>query len=288
MNIAWFANQCPMKQKIVSLIAACNLSQMISQPTRVFTNSAGHTSATCIDHIYTNIPECCTKPVSRSVGFSDHNIIAITRKTKIPKCKVNIVHKRMFKKCIPESFLADVGGIAWTDVYAAEEPEAALNIFMERFMKIVDRHAPMRKCILKGRPAPWLNESIKSLMKERDKAKYILVKTGLVEDRFKYCQLRNQVTKLNRLTKKDYYMQRINAVKQDGKSLWKTLNEIMGRRTSGGASFVESEGKFLTKPSDIANYFNDFYINRVHALRQNMDNTDSNYLKFIKKRCDVR
>ena len=49
MNIDWFANQCPMKQKMVSLIDACNLSQMISQPTRVFTNIAGHTSATCID-----------------------------------------------------------------------------------------------------------------------------------------------------------------------------------------------------------------------------------------------
>ena len=137
MNIDWFATQCPMKQKMVSLIDACNLSQMISQPTRVFTNTAGHTYATCIDHIYTNIPQCCTKPVSRSVGFSDHNI-AITRKTKIPKCKVNIVHKRIFKKLIPERFLIDVGDIDWTDVYVAEEPEALLNIFMESFMKIVD------------------------------------------------------------------------------------------------------------------------------------------------------
>ena len=79
---------------------------------------------------------------------------------------------------------------------------------------------------------------------------------------------------------------RINAVKQDGKELWKTLNEIMGRLTTGGASFVESEGMFLTKPSDIAKYFNDFSINKVHALRQNMDKTDSNCLKLIKdKRC---
>ena len=81
-----------------------------------------------VDHIYTNIPQCCTKPVSRLVAFRDHNIIAITRKTKIPKCKVNIVHKRMFKKFIPKRFLADVGDIDWTDVYAAEEPEASLNI----------------------------------------------------------------------------------------------------------------------------------------------------------------
>jgi len=75
-------------------------------------------------------------------------------------------------------------------VYAAEEPEPSLNIFMESFMKIVDKHAPMRKCIVKARPAPWLNETLKSLMKDRDEAKSRTVKSGLVEDRFKCCQLR--------------------------------------------------------------------------------------------------
>ena len=70
-----------------------------------------------------------------------------------------------------------------------------------------------------------------------------------------YCQLRYQVTKLNRSMKKLYYMQRINDVKKDGKELSKTLNEIMGIRTTWWASFVESEHTFLTKTSDIANYF---------------------------------
>ena len=56
-------------------------------------------------------------------------------------------------------------------------------------------------------------------------------------------------------------MQRINAVKQDGEKIWKTLNKIMVRRTTGGASFVESDGMFLTNPSHIAIYFNEFFIN---------------------------
>ena len=60
----------------------------------------------------------------------------------------------------------------------------------------------MRKWIVKARPAPWLNKTLKRLMKERDEAKLTLVKSGLVEDRLKYCQLRNQVTKLNRSMKK--------------------------------------------------------------------------------------
>ena len=98
--------------------------------------------------------------------------------------------------------MADVGDIDWTNVYAAEDTEAYLNIFMESFMKIVDKHAPMRKCIVKTRPALWLNETLKSFMKDRDEAKLTLVKFGLVEDRFMYCQLRNQVTKLNKSMKK--------------------------------------------------------------------------------------
>ena len=69
-------------------------------------------------------------------------------------------------------------------------------------------------------------------------------------------------------------MQKINAVKRDSKEFWKTRYEIMGRRTTGGASFVESEGMLLTKPSDIA-------VNKIYALRQNMDNTDSDYKKLI-------
>ena len=38
---------------------------------------------------------------------------------------------------------------------------------------------------------------------------------------------------------------------------------------------------FLTKPSDAANYCHHFFINKVYALRQNMDNTDSDYKKLI-------
>ena len=126
------------------------------------------------------------------MGFSDHNIIAITRKTKIPKCQVNIVQKRMLKKFIPERLLADVGDIDWTDAYAAEEPEASLNDFMESFMKMVDKHAPMREWIVKNRPAPWPNETLKSLTKERDEAKFTPIKSGLLEDRFMLWRLRKE------------------------------------------------------------------------------------------------
>ena len=85
------------KKKILSFINACNLWQIDSLPTRVFTHQAGHTSSTCIDHIYTNVPELCSNTVP--VGFSDHNFILANAK---------IIYKRSYKRFADDHFLEDV------------------------------------------------------------------------------------------------------------------------------------------------------------------------------------
>lgn len=77
--------------------------------------------------------------------------------------------------------------------------------YLNIFMRIVDKHAPVKKCTAKSRPALRLNEFLKDLMKKRDEAKFTLANSGSVEDRLKYCQLRNQVMKLNKRMKMEYY-----------------------------------------------------------------------------------
>lgn len=58
----------------------CNLSQVINLPTRISINRDKSITSTCIDHFLVISYEKCSKPVSVPVGFSDHNIIALTRK----------------------------------------------------------------------------------------------------------------------------------------------------------------------------------------------------------------
>lgn len=69
----------------MSAAKTCNLTQVVTLPTRMFTNKFGITRSTCIDHIFTDMPEHCSKAVSVAPGCSDHNLVAIIRKTKIPK-----------------------------------------------------------------------------------------------------------------------------------------------------------------------------------------------------------
>ena len=74
LNIDWFSSSCPLKRKLLTVTSACNLVQVINQPTRVFTNTTGTRSSTFIDHICTNTVELCSKAVSVPIGCSDHNI----------------------------------------------------------------------------------------------------------------------------------------------------------------------------------------------------------------------
>lgn len=123
-------------------------------------------------------------------------------------------------------------------------------------------------------------------MRQRDEAKLVVVKSGSLVHRLKYCTLRNQVTKTSKQKKTEYYKQRIDSIKHDGIKLWNTFNEVMGSEKNGRASFVESDGVFLTKPQDIINYFNNlffiFFINKVKNLRQGLGGTGSNSCKMIR------
>ena len=47
------------------------------------------------------------KAVSKAIGCSDHNIVAISRKTKVPKAGPNIVYKRSYNAFCSASHVVD-------------------------------------------------------------------------------------------------------------------------------------------------------------------------------------
>lgn len=113
------------------------------------------------------------------------------------------------------------------------------------------------------------------MITQRDNAKVIANLSGCLTDRELYCKLRNKVTKLNKNTKREYYQQKISNPRYDSKEIWKTLNEIMRRKSNMCSTYVDCEGVYITKPQEIGNYFNIFFINKVEKLRATMIPTQS-------------
>ena len=110
-------------------------------------------------------------------------------------------------------------------------------------------HAPIKTV-----KSPWIDEEFKNGMVERNEANGIRNKSGSTTDWQMYCKLRNHVTDLNKKKNKLYYEIKINSIKNDSKKLLSTLNVIFGKKANSAPSFIESDGLFITKLTDIANY----------------------------------
>ena len=96
-------------------------------------------TSTCIYHIFTNAAELCSKAVSVSIYCSDHNIVAIRRKAKVPKVGPKVIYKRSYKIFSQVSFVEDVKHVFLSDVYVEVKPDATLEIFVKCFMPIVNK-----------------------------------------------------------------------------------------------------------------------------------------------------
>lgn len=107
--------------------------------------------------------------------------------------------------------------------------------------------------------SPWLDQELKTYIIERDRAKADAVKSGSEREWGKYRKLRNFVTMLNKAKKKKYYYNRISSNNIDSKTIWKVLNQLMGKSGRSTPSFLEAEGNFITKPSEIANYLSGYF-----------------------------
>jgi hypothetical protein len=171
------------------------------------------------------------------VGFSDHNIVALTVKTKVPKAGPTVIHRRTYKTFLENDFIADVENIEWDTVLEKMHENAALDFFMNLFSAVCDKHAPIKKFTVRSLKAPWLDEELRKLMRQRDLLKRSAIMSGNAADWQEYRSLRNIITKLNRQKKKYYYHSIFEECHGDSKKLWRVLNEAMGR-SNGQNSFI--------------------------------------------------
>ena len=141
----------------------------------------------------------------------------------------------------------------------------------------------MRKQTVRKVNCPWLDNELRDLIKQREDAKKQAVTSGYESDWLVYRKLRNHIVTINKKKKRQHYENKIRAVGNDKRKMWSVVNDMLGRQQSSGQAYIEVDGSFLTKPDQIANYFNDFFYSKVNTLRTNMIQSSTNISKSIIK-----
>ena len=146
-------------------------------------------------------------------------VLLAHRKNKTINHDHEILEYRCFTKFSEENFIHDLLISGIEVVEAITDRNESLNKFYDIEKSPLNVHVPLKQKQNKRAHQPnWLNQEIKDLMYERDKAQ----KDGYFE---RYKILRNKVICMIKDNKKKYFNEAIHD-KKNSKALWKNLKDI--------------------------------------------------------------
>lgn len=235
---------------VTEVLESLGLVQMIKQPTRITDKTA-----TLIDYALVSnvnlVKEVGTKHVPE---VSDHELVFLSLKIGHKQKKINYKTTRNFKNFNYAQFDSDLRSIPWNTIYELDDVDSKVGFLSDSINALLDIHAPFQTFRITKTYAPWLTNSIKAMMKDRDEALSKFKKTKNLQHWKDYKQLRNLVTRIVKHEKKIFC--KINIEKNKStKNMWGNIRKI----------FHDHDKRDIQLPSnfDNVNLINDHFVNSI-------------------------
>ena len=250
------------------------LTQLVSEATRVTRDSS-----TLIDHVYSNCPENVTSVNVPKIGLSDHFPVFFTRKMHVQPVKRThySITYRSFKNFDENKFRADIQAVPWNLIHLFDDADDAQEAWNDLFLEVVDKNIPVKQHRVKNINQPqWLTPDILDAMKCRDRHKSL----GN-NDEYKYW--RNKVLSLIKRAKQEKYEAYIENNKGKPGSIYKLFQEVgagKGIQKQNNISAIKNKDGLCTEdPTEMANTFNDFFVNVASKIKEPVIDTNHDQLK---------
>lgn len=140
------------------------------------------------------------------------------------------------------------------DIYA--------NNITECILELSKKYIPNKTIKIRQSDPPWLNNTIKKLMRKRKRYFDRYKRTRLTNDFDKYKQLRNRVTSEIRKSKKaqtEKLADKLASNSSESRDWWKTLKSFIKPSKSSSLPPLVKDGEVFQKEKDKANLLNDFF-----------------------------
>lgn len=186
-----------------------DLSQLIKGPTRIT-----QSTRTQIDFVLSNRPERISKSFNMITGLSDHNLSLVTRKLTRKRFSPSNTKEHEALRIpinMQEHFKSTIHSFKWNDLLLGKDLSEGSQIFSSKVQSI-----------------PWINADILKLMKERDLALKMAIRTNLFHDKYHFAMLRNKVIMGLRKARADFFMTIISEARGNSKIIWNQLKKTHG------------------------------------------------------------
>ena len=166
-----------------------------------------------------------------------------------------------------------------------EDPDEAYNNFIEEYSRIYIACFPLK--VLKGKQvskffSPWLSPGLLKSVNKNILHKN-LVTSPSTSSETKYKAYKNKLTHLIRIAKRKYYDSKFENARNDLKTTWKLLNEVINKRKSKLSlpTSYKSEGRTLTDPMEIADRFCKYFTNIGPNLAKSIPKVNPSFRSYL-------
>ena len=167
-------------------------------------------------------------------------------------------------------------------MYSCEDANQAAQLLTYKLTVILDTMAPVRTIQVRTKYAPWLSDSTKALLKERNSAQEIAAQTKNQDDWRLFKSIRNRATARMRQEKKVWEQGKLDSGKNDPSTLWKNVKTWLNWNNSGPPSQLFHQGQLINSPSGLSGTMNSFFINKVRNLRTGIPANNSDPLATLR------
>ena len=171
----------------------------------------------------------------------------------------------------------------------AENADEAYNKFLKKFSDLLDIHAPMKEMSKKEKKIqekPWLTQGLlKSINKKRKlflkfKNEKLKNKNGTTYQQYK--MYNDNINKLKKLRKRNYYQDYFTENHRNSKKVWKGINTLLNRHRNQPNNIHLEENGLISNPTIVADKFNEFYLNVADNLSSKIKQKGSKFQDYLK------
>ena len=268
----------------INLMVSYYLLPYILHPTRVTDHSA-----TIIDNIFSTNCEYDTVRRNLLSQISDHFPQFLIIKNASVDYRNCSLFQRDYSKFSDQSFLKDFKKLSWDDRNNLDINNK-FEKFYEKVHHTVIEHALLRKVTpkqLKLRSKPWINTHIQKLIRQRDRPLRKLRNSHSRDTEELYKKFRNKVASENRTSKIEYFDNYFSTNKANMKNLWTGIKTCINTKSKSSLQNISQlvvNGKIHQDPQQMANVFNDFFVNVSNQVCSEIPRTKKSPLDYLKNR----
>ena len=271
--------------KFISSLSSYAFQSHINKPTRI-----SCTSRTLIDNIFSNVMHKNFINGILYYDISDHlpifivsNLIGNNQSIDKPKCKM----QRKETKHNVDLLNSDLAKEEWRDVLRETDANAAYETFLHKLNFYYNKNIPLVKIkTRKNAKQPWITKGIMRSILTRNK----LYKKALISQcpsKFvKYKKYRNKLTSIIRLSRKLYYSKKLETNKDNANALWRTVNDLIGKKKVDDTSSFFVDGNEINDPITISNTFNAYFTDIGSKLSSEITDASTHFTDYLSMPCE--